>query len=121
MPESAIDVADFAQQAHGHIADMNKDLDDMVERTTNEQMIRLLGNTIELSFNHAQLEILEVPPVIADEYAAALIRLGQTIELATTAAGDYSGGTIDATAMYGAIDSVRAQVAAVDAIVTKVG
>lgn len=120
-PATDIDAAAFASEAHGHIADINKDLDDMVERTVNEQMFRLLGNTVELSFNLAQLRVLETPEAVAADWTPALNNLEAAIQVASDAASDYSAGTISAEAMLVAIEATRTQAAAVDAIVSQVG
>ncbi len=117
----AVDTAAFALEAHGHVEDINKDLDDMVGRTVNSQMIRLLGNTIELSFNLAQLRVLDVPEEVAADWSPALNQLEAAIDSTSEAAGDYSAGSITAEAMLAAIESTRAQAAAVDAIISRVG
>lgn len=119
--DSASNIALFVSSGHGDIADMNKDLDDMVMRATNNQNIRLMGNTLELAFNVGQLEALTPPTAVAASWVAQLSALSASVTQVSNDASSYSSGAIGLDAMLASIESTRAQAAALDAIVSQVG
>lgn len=119
--DSASNIAAFASGGHGDLADMNKDLNDMVMRASNNQNIRLMGNTIELAFNIGQLETLTPPTSVAGSWAPQLAALSAAVTQVSDDAASYAAGTIGLDAMLASIESTRAQVAALDAIVSQIG
>lgn len=121
VEDSASNIAAFVSGGHGDIADMNKDLDDMVMRASNSQNIRLMGNALELSFNVGQLQSLTPPSAIAGSWAPQLAALEAAVTQVTDDASSYAAGLISLDAMLGSIEATRAQAAALDAIVSQVG
>ena len=119
--DSASNIALFLSSGHGDIADMNKDLDDMVMRATNNQNIRLMGNTLELAFNVGQLEALTPPTAVAASWASQLSALSSSVTQVSNDSSSYSTGAIGLDAMLASIEATRVQVAALDAIVSQVG
>lgn len=119
--DNASNIALFLSSGRGDIADMNKDLDDMVMRATNNQNIRLMGNTLELAFNVGQLEALTPPTVVATSWVTQLSALSAFVTQVSNDAASYSSGAIGLDVMLASIESTRAQAAALDAIVSQVG
>ena len=119
--DSASNIAAFTSGGHGDLADMNKDLDDMVMRASNNQNIRLMGNSLELAFNIGQLETLNPPTVVASAWGPQLAALSAAVTQVGDDASSYAAGTIGLDAMLASIETTRAQVNALDAIVSQVG
>lgn len=121
VEDSASNIALFTSSGHGDIADMNKDLDDMVMRASNNQNIRLMGNTLELAFNIGQLESLTPPSAVSQAWASQLAALSASVTKVTDDASSYAAGVIGLDAILASIESTRSQAAALDAIVSQVG
>lgn len=119
--DSASNISAFTVGGHGDLADMNKDLDDMVMRASNNQNIRLMGNTFELAFNIGQLETLTPPTAVAGTWAPQLAALSAAVTQVSDDAASYSAGTIGLDAMLASIEATRAQAVALDAIVSQIG
>ncbi len=66
-------------QSRGDLIDFGKDLDDMIVTLDEGGVWRLLSNSVELSFNLAQLEARDAPPSIAAEWATQLTVLEDQI------------------------------------------
>jgi|GEM_PF-824727 len=75
----AIDRARFVRLSGNDLDDIDKDLDDMIVTLDEAGFWRLLTNSIELSFNHAQLTTRDAPAEIADPWKAGLATLEETI------------------------------------------
>lgn len=65
----------FLTGARGDLRDMRKDLKDMEEALDEGGFLRVAGNVLELSFNIGQLQSLEPPVEVANEWDAALTAL----------------------------------------------
>jgi len=70
-----IDPARFVRLSGNDLDDIDKDLDDMIVTLDEAGYWRLLSNSIELTFNHAQLSGREAPAEIAEPWAAGLATL----------------------------------------------
>lgn len=119
--DSATNIALFTSGGHGDIADLNKDLNDMVMRASNNQNIRLLGNTVELAFNLGQLQSLTPPTSVAGAWAPQLAALAASVTQVSNDASSYASGSLGLDVMLASIEATRAQAAALDAIVSQVG
>lgn len=97
----------FAILARGDMADLAKDLEDMAIAAAEGGIFRVLGNSVELSFNVAQLEALTPPETIADDWNSGLARLSAEVDAISDVLAD-DGST---EALLGQID------AAADALV----
>lgn len=111
----------FVLSASGQIADMNKDLDDMVKRASNEQLIRLSGNYLELSFNLGQLESLTPPTSASAKWSDAMVDLESSLDRMSTVLGGYVDGTASLDQMLASIEDVRAKANAIGAVAASVG
>lgn len=120
-PDSPENVSAFVVSANRDLADMNKDLDDMVMRANNAQMIRLIGNTAELGFNIAQLQSLIPPTAVSAAWIQGLADADVTLESLISTTSDYSSSLIDLGTMVAAIENMRAQVANLSTIVSQAG
>lgn len=69
----------FVQLSRGDLADFSKDLNDMIVTIDEGGFWRLLGNSIELSFNYGQLSSRTPPASIAEEWNAQLPVLDEQI------------------------------------------
>ncbi|MFC0681821.1 DUF2510 domain-containing protein [Lysobacter korlensis] len=105
----------FAYNAHGHLGDMEKDLDDLVVTLDENGFWRLLTNSVELSFNLGQLQALDVPAEVSENWSA---QLGD-IDAGITAISDLVAAERYAD-VYGAIDTLRAHVTAAHEIASSV-
>lgn len=86
--ESASSVSPaFESRARGDMADLVKDLDDMAIAATEGGIFRLLGNSVELSFNVGQLQSLTPPEEIAADWDKALNRLEKRVDAISDAIG----------------------------------
>lgn len=109
-PQPAPAVADpvvFMAQANGHLDDMLKDLDDMIVTLDEGGFWRLLSNSVELSFNTAQLEALDVPANIAQSYSEEIAAMDVKIEQMSTPIGNS-----DDPGLRALIEQLRAQIEA---------
>lgn len=105
----------FRTEAHSHLDDMTKDLDDMVITLDEGGFWRLLSNSFELSFNLAQLRALEVPSPAPVAWADGLNALEVSMDaLDAPIAGSDDAGT------RAAIEGVRAQIASLHVAVDQV-
>ena len=111
QPELA-DPATFRAQAHSHLDDMSKDLDDMVITLDQGGFWRLLSNSLELSFNLGQLQALDTPASVQPAYTDALVAL----EAGITALDDPVFAEDD-PGVRAAIDNLRAQIAGLHSLV----
>jgi len=69
----------FVQLSRGDLADFSKDLNDMIVTIDEGGFWRLLGNSIELSFNYGQLSSRTPPASIAEDWNAQLPVLDEQI------------------------------------------
>lgn len=93
----------FAILARGDMADLAKDLEDMAIAAAEGGIFRVLGNSVELSFNVAQLEALTPPETIADDWNSGLARLSAEVDAISEVLADDGStegliGQIDAAA-----------------------
>lgn len=114
-------IALFTLSASGQVADMNKDLDDMVNRAVNEQLIRLSGNYLELSFNVGQLQSLTPPSAASAGWVGAMANLESSLDSMSAVLGDYVAGVATLDQMLASIEDVRAKANAVGVVATSVG
>jgi len=120
-PAAAADKpAYFISSANGDLADLNKDLDDMVKRTKQNAKIRLLGNQLELSFNLGQLESLDPPSPITQKWTSTLGSLGDEIDKLSTICTDFVSGDATQSKVLKGISAVRKVVEKLKALVKKV-
>ena len=110
----------FIASANGDLADLNKDLDDMVKRTKQNAKIRLLGNQLELSFNLGQLEALDPPSPIAQKWTSTLGSLGDEIDKLSTICTDFVSGDTTQSKVLKGIATVRKVVEKLRTLVKKV-
>jgi hypothetical protein len=104
----------FYRSAQGDLRDMIKDLNDMVQRANGRAIVRLLGNTMELSFNVGQLEATNAPQSIAARWKLGVTDLSGSVVSLTSSAGDFASSDISLAQMIEAIDKVRAKVHALE-------
>ena len=86
---------------------MLKDLGDIEVTVAEEGFWRLLSNYAELSFNLGQLQGLDVPASVANDWTASLTTLEDRIDDLSDAIATEDGPTI-----LGSVDDLRAQVEA---------
>jgi len=79
LEDSSVSPA-FEMRARGDIADLAKDLDDMAIAATEGGFFRILGNSVELSFNVGQLQSLTPPEEIAADWDKALTRVSNRVD-----------------------------------------
>lgn len=72
VPASAEVDPRFVQLSRNDLDDIDKDLNDMIVTLDEGGTWRLLSNSVELTFNHAQLETRTPPESIASEWNAQL-------------------------------------------------
>jgi hypothetical protein len=109
-PDSADNVAFFLISSNGQFRDLDKDIRDAVKRAEADQAFRLLGNVLEFSFNLGQLESLDPPTAIAEDWVAGLAKLDKAIEKSSDAAADFVTGGASTSQMIGALSKVQNQV-----------
>jgi hypothetical protein len=107
-----VDVPAFKTEANGHLDDMSKDLDDMVVTINENGYFRLISNSVELSFNVAQLEILDIPESIAVPYADGTAGLTASIDSMNDPIANEDNATLLAI-----IETMRGQVQAMHDLV----
>jgi len=103
----AADPVAFIAQSNSHLDDMLKDLGDIEVTVAEEGFWRLLSNYAELSFNLGQLQGLDVPASVANDWTASLTTLEDRIDDLSDAIATEDGPTI-----LGSVDDLRAQVEA---------
>ena len=109
-PDSPDNVSYFLYSTSGQFIDLEKDVSDAIERAENDQTLRLLGNVLEFAFNYGQLNALDAPTAIADQWAEGLASLDSAIELSSDAATDFVVGDITTTEMINLLYGVQSQV-----------
>jgi hypothetical protein len=109
-PDSADNVAYFLISSNGQFRDLDKDIRDAGKRAKADETLRLLGNIFEFSFNFGQLQSLDPPTAIADEWLAGLAKLDKAISKSSDAAADFITGGISTSQMIGTLDRVQNQV-----------
>lgn len=72
--------AGFIFLARGDMADLAKDLDDMAVAAAEGGYFRLLGNSLELSFNIGQLQSLTPPAEIAEDWTSGLAKVSKRVD-----------------------------------------
>jgi cytoskeletal protein RodZ len=109
-PDSADNISYFISSSTGQFRDLDKDVSDAIERAEKDQTIRLLGNVLEFAFNYGQLNALDAPTAIAEQWAAGMAALDAAIELSSDGATDFVGGDITTSEMINLINGVQSQV-----------
>jgi hypothetical protein len=109
-PDSTDNISYFIRSSTGQFRDLDKDVSDAIERAEKDQTIRLLGNILEFSFNYGQLNALDAPTAIAEQWAAGMTALDAAIELSSDGATDFVGGDITTSEMINLIYGVQSQV-----------
>jgi cytoskeletal protein RodZ len=109
-PDSEDDVSYFIFSSTGHLLDIENDVNDAIGRAENDQTIRLLGNVLEFAFNYGQLNALDAPTAIAEQWDDALAALDAAIELSSDGAADFTAGDITTSEMINLLYGVQSQV-----------
>ncbi len=109
-PDSADNISYFISSSTGQFRDLDKDVSDAIERAEKDQTIRLLGNVLEFAFNYGQLNALDAPTAIAEQWAVGMAALDAAIELSSDGATDFVGGDITTSEMINLINGVQSQV-----------
>jgi len=109
-PDSADNISYFIRSSTGQFRDLDKDVSDAIGRAENDQTIRLLGNVLEFSFNYGQLNALDAPTAIAEQWATGMAALDAAIELSSDGATDFIGGDITTSEMINLLYGVQSQV-----------
>jgi cytoskeletal protein RodZ len=109
-PDSPDNVSYFLYSSSGQFIDLEKDVSDAIGRAENDQTIRLLGNVLEFAFNYGQLNALDAPTAVADQWADGLAELDAAIELSSDGAADFAAGDISTSEMINLLYGVQAQV-----------
>jgi hypothetical protein len=104
----------------GQVDDMNKDLDDMLRRAENAQLIRLSGNYLELSFNLGQLQALTPPTTIADDWSSGIAKLEGSLDTMSEVLSSFISDEATLGDMIVSIEEVRARVNALVGIINKI-
>lgn len=118
-PDSADNVAYFLISSNGQFRDLDKDIRDASKRAEADQTFRLLGNVLEFSFNLGQLQALDPPSAIAENWVAGLAKLDKAIEKSSDAAADFVTGGISTSGMLNTLGKVQNQVDNLRMIVAK--
>ena len=106
----------FILGARGDIRDMDKDLDDMEVALGEGGIFRLLGNSLELSFNIGQLQSLTPPQEIAAQWNKSLETLSSRADdLSSMLSGDATTRQIS-----GGINATRKALTNLSKVVDKV-
>ncbi len=119
-PDSEENKGYFVLSGAGQVIDMNKDLDDAVRRAENSQLIRLSGNILELSFNLGQLQSLEAPTSVADQWKEAMTKLEEEIDSISDVLASFVADEASLSEMLDAIENVRSRVNALTPILDSV-
>lgn len=104
----------FRTTAAGDIADLTKDLDDMLVAVDEAGVFRILGNSVEISFNYGQLTATTPPASVATEWVAALVVLEQKITVMDDAIEADNYDSIRA-----GVAGIRAQLAVMSGIIPR--
>jgi hypothetical protein len=108
--DSADDNSYFISSSTGQFIDLEKDVVDAIERAEKDQNIRLLGTIIEFAFNYGQLNSLDAPDEIAEEWAAGMAALDAAIELCSDGASEFVDGDMSKSELINLLYGVRSQV-----------
>ena len=84
-PDSPDSPVYFATSARGNLRDLYKDLSDTRNAVNEGSVLRLIGNSIELSFNLGQLGALTPPAQIADDWNREFRTLERAVDAVTAA------------------------------------
>ena len=117
-PDSSDNISYFISSSTGQFRDLEKDVNDAIERAEKDQTIRLLGNVLEFAFNYGQLSALDAPTAIAEQWASGMADLDAAIELSSDGATDFVGGDITMSEMINLLYGVRSQVENLRSIVS---
>jgi cytoskeletal protein RodZ len=117
-PDSSDNISYFISSSTGQFRDLEKDVNDAIERTEKDQTIRLLGNVLEFTFNYGQLNALDAPTAIAEQWNSGMADLDAAIELSSDGATDFVGGDITMSEMINLLYGVRSQVENLRSIVS---
>jgi hypothetical protein len=109
-PDSADNISYFIYSSNGQFIDLDKDINDAIGRAENDQTIRLLGNIVEFGFNYGQLNALDAPTAVAEQWADGLAALDAAIELSSDGAADFTSGDITTSEMISLLYGVQSQV-----------
>ena len=109
-PDSADNISYFIYSSNGQFIDLEKDVNDAIGRAENDQTIRLLGNIVEFAFNYGQLNALDAPTAVAEQWADGLAALDAAIELSSDGAADFTAGDITTSEMINLLYGVQSQV-----------
>jgi hypothetical protein len=109
-PDSADNISYFIYSSNGQFIDLDKDINDAIGRAENDQTIRLLGNVLEFAFNYGQLNALDAPTAVAEQWADGLAALDAAIELSSDGAADFTSGDITTSEMISLLYGVQSQV-----------
>ena len=109
-PDSTDNISYFIYSSNGHFIDLDKDVNDAIGRAENDQTIRLLGNILEFAFNYGQLNALDAPTAIAEQWDYGLAALDAAIELSSDGAADFTAGDITTSEMINLLYGVQSQV-----------
>jgi hypothetical protein len=109
-PGSDDNLAYFLISSNGQFRDLDKDIRDAGKRAEADQSFRLLGNVLEFSFNLGQLQSLDPPTSIAEDWVAGLAKLDKAIEKSSDVAADFITGGVSTSGMLNALGEVQNQV-----------
>lgn len=109
-PDSTDNVSYFILSSNGQFRDLDKDIKDARKRAEADQSFRLLGNILEFSFNLGQLESLDPPTAVADDWVSGLAKLDKAISKSSDAAADFVTGGVTTSQMLSALNKVQTQV-----------
>lgn len=109
-PDSVDNVSYFISSSTGQFRDLDKDVSDAIERAEKDQTIRLLGNVLEFAFNYGQLNGLDAPTAVAEDWTAGMAALDAAIELSSDGATDFLAGDITTSEMINLLNGVQSQV-----------
>jgi hypothetical protein len=107
-----VDPEYFRTNSNNNIADILVDLDDLIVAVDEAGAWRIMGNTVELSFNVGQLESTEAPAALTGESTAAVAALDATATAISVSSQDYAAIRVH-------VDEARRLLAALTAIVAR--
>jgi hypothetical protein len=79
-PDSADNISYFISSSTGQFRGLDKDVSDAIGRAKNDQNSRLPGNALDFSFSYGQLNPLDAPAVVAEQWADGMAALDASIE-----------------------------------------
>jgi hypothetical protein len=106
---AAVDPAFFKSSAAKNLDDFEKDLNDLTDAMAKASQLRVLSNSVELSFNSGQLGGTKAPSSVASEWEAATATLADLTKKISDAGGneDYTTLTSLVAAAHGHITAMR--------------